>query len=251
VDSRGTRRPAGGRLPLLVASGVALLVLGACSGSASDRTAPDRTSPVGNHASAADPQPRDDATPGARFALDLTDAIPSGWSSERATVEPGTGGGSAAVRLEADGSPAYVELPPTALGDAGAHFAFSGRFRVERRAAGETVGLATVENSAHEHHADLFVDRTSGRCRVDLFQDDTAMSPHPCADGRWHRVTMTGDYGSATYTLAWTVDGVAMPPIRSTAQPPATVHRLWLGDATPGKTNVLDWSDVSLRLAPS
>ena len=89
MDSRGTRRPAGGRLlPLLVAAGVALLVLGACSGSASDRTAPDRTSPVANHASTTDPQPRDDATPGLRFALDLTDGIPSGfWRAKPLEVQ--------------------------------------------------------------------------------------------------------------------------------------------------------------------
>jgi len=243
------RRPAGGRLPLLVASGVALITLGACSGSGSAGTAPDRAAtPVANHAPAAQPQPGD---AGDRFALDLTHGIPSGWSSERATVQPGGGGSSASVRIEADGHPAYVELPPTVLGDARPRFVLSGRFRVERRTPGETVGLATVENDAHEHHADLFVDRTSGRCRVDLFQDDTSLSPHPCDDGRWHHVTMTGDYGSATYTLAWTVDGVAMPPIRSTGQPAATVHRLWLGDATPGKADVVDWADVTLRLVPA
>jgi hypothetical protein len=202
---------------------------------------------VANHEPAARRQPG--GVGADRFTLDLTNGIPSGWSSERATVQPG--GATASVRIEADGRPAYVELPPTALGDDRPRFVFSGRFRVERRTAGETVGLATVENSAHEHHADLFVDRTSGRCRVDLFQDDTALSPHPCDDGDWHRVTMTGDYGSATYTLAWTVDGVAMPPIRSSGQPAATVHRLWLGDATPGKTNVVDWADVTLRLAPA
>ena len=59
---------------------------------------------------------------------------------------------------------------------------------------------------------------------------------------------MTGDYGSATYTLTWKVDGVALPSVRSMRQPPATVHRLWLGDATPGKTNTTEWADVSLTL---
>ena len=114
--------------------------------------------------------------------------------------------------------------------------------------AGQSVGLATVQNSAGEHHADLFVDTRTGRCRVDLLADDTALSPGRCDDDVWHRVTVTGDYGSTTYTLTWTLDGAAMPPIASTGQPPATVHRLWLGDATPGKTNVTDWTDVTLTL---
>jgi hypothetical protein len=256
MDSRGTRRPAGGRLPLLVASGVALVLLGACSGSASDQAAsrragPDRSPPAANHEPVARPQPEDLTTTTRRFDLDLTDGIPVGWDSQRATVTDAGGTPSVWVRIAADGNPAYVELPPTALGNGQPAFELSGRFRVERRTPGETVGLATVENSAREHHADLFVDRTSGRCRVDLFQDDTAMSPRPCDDGRWHHVTMTGDYGSTTYTLAWTLDGVAMPPIRSTAQPPATARRLWLGDATPGKTNVIDWTGVTLRLGSS
>ena len=86
------------------------------------------------------------------------------------------------------------------------------------------------------------------KCRVDIFRDDTALSTVRCDDGNWHRVTMTGDYGSATYTLSWQIDGVAMPSIRSVGQPPATVHRLWLGDATPGKTNTTDWAAVSLAL---
>jgi hypothetical protein len=84
---------------------------------------------------------------------------------------------------------------------------------------------------------------------VDLFQDDTAMSPGRCDDGSWHDVTMAGTFGSHTYTLRWTLDGRRMPSIRSTAQPPATVHRVWLGDATSGKSNVTDWSGVHLELA--
>jgi len=253
MDSRGTRRPVGGRLPLLVASGVALVVLGACSGSTSDRTtahraAPNRTAPVANHEPATRPQPQDLTTITRRFELDLTDGIPVGWDSKQAAVTDAAGDPSIWVRITASGHPGYVELPPTTLGNGQPAFELSGRFRVDHRAPRESVGLATVENSTHVHNADLFIDLTSGRCRVDLFQNDTALSPHPCDDGRWHHVTMTGNYGSATYTLSWTVDGVAMPPIRSTAQPPATTRRLWLGDATPGKTNVIDWTDVTLRL---
>ena len=110
------------------------------------------------------------------------------------------------------------------------------------------MSLPTVENSADEHHADLFVDARSGRCRVDLRSDDTALSRARCDDAAWHRMTMAGDYGSDTYTLRWTLDGVAMPPISSAGQPTAAVHRIWLGDASPAKTNVTDWTDVTLAL---
>jgi hypothetical protein len=153
------------------------------------------------------------------------------------------------VRLDATGVPAYVSLPPAALASGRRRFALSGRFRVRTRTAGQSVGLATVENTAREHHADLFVDTRSGRCRVDLFAADTAMSPGRCDDDTWHRVTMAGDFGAGTYTLRWTLDGVAMPTIHSTHQRPGSVHRLWLGDATPHKTNVTDWTDITFRLS--
>ena len=234
--SRGTRRPAGGTVPLLVASGLTVLALAACGSSGTD--------------SASGPSGSDAGSGAVTVRTDFADGVPPHWEARRASVEHGSGadGPPSWVRLDAAGAPAYASLPPAALASDRHHFAFAGRFRVRSRATDQTVGLATVANSAHEHHADLFVDRTSGRCRVDLFEDDTAMSPIPCDDGSWHRVTMRGDFGSSAYALSWTLDGVTMPSIRSTAQPPATVHRLWLGDATPDKTNVTDWTDVSLTL---
>jgi hypothetical protein len=238
VLSRGTRRPAGGRLPLLVASGLAVLTLAACGGAGSDAQA----GTVGNASTAASRR-------SAPVGVDFADGVPSGWEQRRATVEQAAGDPSTWVHLDATGVPAYVSAPPDELAPGRRRFRFSGRFRVLTRATGQTVGLATVENSAGEHHDDLFVDASTGRCRVDIFSADSAMSPFACDDGAWHRVTMTGDYGSGTYTLAWTVDGASMPTVRSTGQPPATVHRLWLGDATPTKTNVTDWTDVTLELS--
>jgi hypothetical protein len=236
--SRGTRRPAGGGVFLLVASGLAaaglaVLALAGCGGSEPGAAA----TPVSASGGAT------------RLAADFHHGIPQGWEFRRATIEDGAGHDPAGwVRLDATGVPAYVSLPPNSVAPGRRRYRFSGRFRVRTRAPGQSVGLATVENSAHEHHDDLFVDASSGRCRVDIFSADTAMSPGRCDDGAWHRVTMTGDFGAATSTLAWTVDGVRMPSIRSTGQPPATVHRLWLGDATPAKTNVTDWADTTLEL---
>lgn len=166
-----------------------------------------------------------------------------------ATVTRAPGGDPTAwVELRADGTPAYLTAPSAALASHHTRYTFSGRFRVLSRAARQSVGLATVENDHRAQNDDLFVDASTGRCRVDIFRDDTALSTVRCDDGNWHRVTMTGDYGSATYTLTWQVDGVAMPSVRSVGQVPATVHRLWLGDATPGKTNTTDWDAVSLAL---
>ena len=231
--SRGTRRPVGGSVPLLVASGLAVLALAAC-GAGSD--APTGT--AGNAPTATTTSQH----------LDLAHGVPSGWDQRRATLEHGGGDPSTWIRSTPPVC-RHTVAPPAALASGRTRFRFSGRFRVRTRTAGQSVGLTTVENSAGEHHADLFVDARTGRCRVDLFSADSAMSTGACDDGAWHRVTMTGDYGSDTYTLVWTVDGVPMPPIRSTGQPAATVHRLWLGDATPAKSNVTDWTDVTLELS--
>lgn len=235
MTSRGTRRPAGGSIPLLVASGLAI-ALAACGGSGSPEAAgPGRTG---------------GRTEIATTRTDFADGIPAGWEARRAVVEHSSGASEPAswVRLDATGIPAYVSLPPEEMASGRHHFAFSGRFRVRMRVPDQSVGLATVENGAGEHHADLFVDARTGTCRVDLLSDDTAMSPDRCDDGAWHRVTMVGDYGTSTYTLRWTLDGVVMPPITTTGQPPTTVHRLWLGDATPAKTNGTDWTAVTLEL---
>ena len=171
------------------------------------------------------------------------------WTAVRATVMRATSGNPAAwVELRADGTPAYLTAPNSVLASHHTRYTFRGRFRVPARAAGQSAGMTTVENSHGTHHDDLFVDASTGRCRVDIFCDDTALSPTRCDDGTWHTVTMIGDYGSATYTLSWQIDGIARPTVRSVGQVPATVHRLWLGDATPGKTNTTDWANVSLTL---
>lgn len=177
-------------------------------------------------------------------------SLPRGWETAGATVRHGSTGAHPAtfVRLTATGTPAYVSPRPHRLAPGRTGFTFTGRFRVVARTPGRTVGLATVENTRRTENADLFVDARTGRCRVDLFRDDTALSPGRCDDGRWHTVTLTGDFGSATPTLAWTLDGRRMPGIRSTGLAPSTVHRLWIGDATPGKTTTTDWTGLRLRL---
>lgn len=234
--SRGARQPVGGSVPLLVASGLVVLALVGCSGSGSEASSRP-SGPAGSGA--------------VTVRTDFADGVPPHWEARQTSVEhtSGADGPATWVRLDATAVPAYVSLPPAALPSGRHRFAFSGRFRVRTRTPGQSVGLATVENTVGEHHADLFVDTRSGRCRVDLLSDDTAMSPDRCGDDTWHRVTMAGDFGTGTYTLRWTLDDVAMPAIRSTGQRPASVHRLWLGDATPHKTNVTGWADVTLRLS--
>lgn len=230
---------------LLAASGVALLA--ACSAPAASTTAPT-TGPDGHRPTrAADPAPGPTGDLSESFG---SGALPAGWETAGATVvRPGPGADPAAyVHLVAAATPAYVSPRPRRLARGHAGFELRGRFRVTARAPGETVGLATVENARRTENADLFVDARTGRCRIDLFRDDTALSPGPCDDGQWHTVTLTGNFGSASPTLDWTLDGAPMPGIRSTGLAPSSVHRLWVGDATPAKTNTTDWTDLRLRL---
>lgn len=234
---------------LLAAGGVALLA--ACSAPTAS-SAPPTTAATARPSTVSPPSASARAT---RATADLSESfgggtLPPGWETARATVVgPVPGANPAAyVHLVAVGAPAYVSPRPRVLESGHRGFEFRGRFRVQSRAAGETVGLATVENARRTENADLFVDARTGRCRIDLFRDDTALSPGPCDDGQWHTVTLTGDFGSTSPTLAWTLDGRPMPGIRSTGLAPSTVHRLWIGDATPGKTTTTDWTDLRLRL---
>lgn len=224
--------------------GVALLAAG-CASAAGSATA-SSTSTSAPDRSTSGPRP---------VATGLTESftsgrLPSRWETAGAAVQRGTSGTDPAgfVRLTATGTPAYVSPKPRLLTTGHTGFTFTGRFRVIARTPGQTVGLATVENTRRTENADLFVDARTGRCRVDLFRDDTALSPGRCDDGRWHSVTLTGDFGSAAPTLTWTLDGRRMPAVRSTGLAPSTVHRLWIGDATPGKTTTTDWTDLRFRV---
>ena len=154
----------GGRTtsPCSVASGtvaVVLSVLRVCGGSA----------PVGRRSAT----PRSRATPGPApgvdIAFDLARGVPATGSQRRRDRRAGSR--RAVVRAPGRDRRAGVRVGAarrTASRDA--PLRFTGRFRVRSHAPDQTVGLATVENSAGEHHADLFVDRTTGRCRVDLFR---------------------------------------------------------------------------------
>lgn len=171
------------------------------------------------------------------------------WVAEHAVVQRRVGADPAAwVRLNAAGVPAYLSLRSEVFGSEYTQYMFQGRFRVISRSPHESVGLATVENNAGKNHDDFFIDATTGRCRLDIYRGDTALTPKRCDDARWHQVTMIGDYASSTYTLRWSVDGGSLATIRSVGQIPAGVERLWLGDATTAKTNVSDWANVSLGL---
>jgi hypothetical protein len=222
----------------LLAGGVAMVALVACPG-------PTPT-----------PEPTTTTTtttlppaPGTVFAESFAaGTIGSEWESQGAVVQTGAGDPAAWVDLPAAGLPTFISLPPRVLAPDHVRYSFTGRFRVVARTAGQTVGLATVENSLKSQNDDLFVDARTGRCRVDVYRDDTAMSPGRCDDGQWHQVTMQGDYGASTYTLSWTLDGVAMPGVQSVGLTLTTVHRLYLGDATSGKTNVSDWTAIGFTL---
>jgi hypothetical protein len=241
----GERAGAPGRI-----SGVAALLLAAvviASGCGSDSTARDRARSTATSTSTiATPVPtstrRDDFSSGG-FAE-------GAWSSEGATVVAADGTAPGAyAQLRAEDGPAYLLWDQRAIRQGRRYWSFRGWFRVESRAPGQSVGLATVKNGAGEHHADLFVDAPTGGCRIDLYSEDSVVTPFRCDDGAWHSVEMRGDYGSSTYTMDWTVDGAALPSIASTNQPPTTARSLWLGDSTPGKTNVSDWSDVAVTVA--
>ncbi|MGZ4713620.1 MAG: hypothetical protein ACXVK4_13750 [Acidimicrobiia bacterium] len=171
------------------------------------------------------------------------------WRVTGASVETAPGEDPAAwAHLAATGDPTYLSLPPRVLESGHAVATLRGRFRVTARPAGRTVGLATIENTNGHDHADLFVDASTGRCRVDVFRDDTAKSPGRCDDGAWHVVTMSVDDSSDTFVLRWTLDGTAMPDVRSTGEVPATVRRLLLGDPTTGKSDTSDWTAVDFAL---
>jgi hypothetical protein len=172
------------------------------------------------------------------------------WTAENATVvTTGPTPPGPYAQLRAENGPAYLLWDRDIVVHGRRYWAFRGAFRVESRAAGQSIGLATVKNDAGQHHADLFVDAGTGHCRIDLYSEDTATTPIRCDDGAWHTVVMRGDYGSSTYTMEWELDGSPQPAIASTGQPPSTARSLWLGDSTPGKTNVINWTSITLAVS--
>lgn len=236
---------------LLAVGGVALALTG-CGDAAASATSSTRSTTPTSPTTPTPPRGSGEAGGSATALAESfsSGALPHGWETAGATVRRGASGpGPAAfVRLTATGTPAYVSPKPRLLAHDRTGFTFTGRFRVTARTPGQTVGLATVENARRTENADLFVDARTGRCRIDLFRDDTALSPGRCDDGRWHTVTLTGDFGPDDPTLAWTLDGRRLPTVHSTGLAPSTVHRLWVGDATPGKTTTTDWTDLRFRL---
>jgi hypothetical protein len=174
------------------------------------------------------------------------------WDTKNATVVTGGGADPAHyAHIVAHNSAAYMNLTSATVPSGLRYFSMRGSFRIESRASGQTVGVATVKNSYGQHHVDLFIDASTGKCRVDIYQNDTALSPGRCDDGKWHDVELKGDYGATTYKLDWILDGTAMPSVQSVSQPVTTVKRLTLGDATTGKTNVLDWATVGFSVSNS
>jgi len=238
-------RRAVGRVTVgLLVGGGALCALTACSGSAAP-PAPSSTTSTTTTARA----PVSLITPATTFTLDLTSGrIAPPWEFTRATLTTAPGIPARVLHLTAPAKPAFVSLPPRALAPGHTGYSFRARFRITARAAGQTVGLVTVENARRQANDDLFVDARTGRCRIDIFRADTARSPTRCDDGRWHTVTVVGDFATATATMSWTLDGAAMPRVTSTGQIPTTVRRLFVGDATPGKSNTTDWTGVAFAL---
>lgn len=155
------------------------------------------------------------------------------------------------ARLTATGAGSYLTWPASVVQQGQRAWSVRAWFRVGSHGADHSVGLLTVKNKTGVHNADLFMEASTGRCRVDLLSSDKAVSTVRCDDKAWHLVEMRGDYGTATYTLDWRLDGVAQPSISSIAQPPSTVTELWVGDSNPNKTYVLDIDDVSLTVADS
>jgi hypothetical protein len=175
------------------------------------------------------------------------------WRDAGAVVIAGAAhGGRFGVRLTSNGSGAYLNLAADSLQPLQRSFRFDGWFRVVNRSPGDAVALVTIHNDVGVNNADLFVDGATGLCRADLAGTDLAVSTGPCSDGVWHEVALRGDFGSSTYTLTWTVDGLAQQPVTSVRMSPSAVKSLWLGGLS-SKTNVVDWDDVALVLssAPS
>ena len=174
------------------------------------------------------------------------------WSTTGATFgTTGAHDNRRFARLTATGSGSTLTWPPSVVQQGQRAWSVRAWFKVESHGADHSVGLLTVRNKVGVHNADLFIEATTGRCRVDLLSSDKALSASRCDDQAWHLVEMRGDYGTATYTLEWRLDGVAQPSISSTAQPPSTVMDFWVGDSNPNKTYVLDIDDVALTVADS
>ena len=232
-----------GMRSLLVGVAIVVSAVGCSSGSV-----PETTSSSGSRAVALGSVPPFHGV--ATFRDDFQSAsLDARWVAKQAVVQRRVGAHpSSWVRLNAASVPAYLSLRSEVFGAGYTQYMFQGRFRVISRAPHESVGLATVENNAGKNHDDFFIDAATGRCRLDIYRGDTAMTTTRCDDARWHQVTMIGDYGSSTYTLRWSVDRSSLATIRSVGQMPAGVKRLWLGDATPAKTNLTDWANVSLGL---
>ena len=239
VMSRGTRRPAGGRLPLLVASGLAVLALVGCGGSGSDGVAPARARPAGSGARDRPHRLR------RRRPAALGGAAGVGRARARADGPP------AWVRLDATGVPAYVSLPPAALGigPPSVH-ALRPLPRARARAPGRPWASRPSRTARDEHHADLFVDRTYGPVprRPLLGRHRDVARPlrrrhlAPGDDGRRLRLGhLHAALDARRRRHAGDPLDRAAARHRSTASGSATRH--------PHKTNVTDWTDVTLRLS--
>ena len=179
------------------------------------------------------------ATASADTSVTRRDSFESGafsstrWSTKAASIgSTGAHDNRRFARLTATGAGSYVSWPSSVVQQG--HRAWSVRawFRVGSRGADHSVGLLTIRNRTRVHNADLFIEAPTGRCRVDLLSTNKAVSAFRCDDQAWHLVEMRGDYGAASYTLAWRLDGVAQPSITSTGQPPSTVLDLWVGDSS-------------------
>lgn len=153
------------------------------------------------------------------------------------------------ARLTSTGAGSYLTWPASVIQQGQRSWSTRAWFKVGAHGADHSIGLLTIRNKAGVNNADLFIEASTGRCRVDLLSSDKAVSPSRCDGGAWHLVEMRGDFGATTYTLEWRLDGVAQPTIRSSGQPATTVSAFWVGDSNANKNYVLDVDDVALTVA--
>jgi hypothetical protein len=197
-------------------------------------------------------------TSGATSSASNSDSFNSGsftagqWSTSNASaVATGAHDNTYYAEIDDAGSGAYLNWTNSIIEQSHRYWTFRGWFKVVSRNSGQTVGLVDLKNVPGTNNADFFIDSSTGKCVVDLFHDDSAMTSFACDDNAWHLVEMKGDYGSSTYTLDWKIDGSSQSSISSTGQSSTTVKSLWLGDPTVSKTNVQYWDDVRLDVSDS
>ena len=127
-----------------------------------------------------------------------------------------------------------------------------GWFRVDKKTAGESIGLFSLKNANGSNHFDVFRDPSSGRFEWDLYRNDSGSSTMRARVGKWYYIEALVDFGGeggTTYIAQVRINGVDQPTITSEDQDGTTVHSAYFGDNETGKTNAREYDSLFLELA--